>query len=285
MTESSPAKTPVPTGRIERRPDGYTLAFERRLDFPAAHIWDVLTNTDKVAHWLGMVTPGWQLGKEYRLDMGNAAVTGTVLQMSPGLSLQFSWEDPLGDESVLDWQVLETSDGALLQFRTHETSADFLTEGAAGWQGILEAFDDVAAGREPDRASVDQWQALRDAYAEQFDVSPTMGHVDTAGIVIERWYNAPVDEVRSALDRTAAELGVGGEASVDIADDGGRVRVVVRQPVTGGNGEPDEASGVLAAWHQALDAAGDHLAGDPWHPSSRRLAALKEFYGSSAADA
>ncbi|MCQ1948084.1 SRPBCC domain-containing protein [Arthrobacter sp. zg-Y1116] len=282
MTESSPLETPVPAGRIERRPDGYTLVFERLFDFPAGYIWEVLTNGDKVAQWLGTVTPGWQLGKEYRLDMGNVEVTGTVLQMSPGLSLQFTWEDPLGDESVLDWQVLETPDGSLLQFRTHEPSADFLTEGAAGWQGILDVFDDVAAGREPSRASMDQWQALRDAYAEEFDVSPTMGQTDAAGIVFQRWFNAAAGDVGSALDRATSELGIGAEASVDITDDGGRTRVVVRQPLSGGNGGSDEAAGLLAAWHQALDAAGDHVAGNPWHPSSRRLAALKEFYGASA---
>ncbi|MCQ2001993.1 SRPBCC domain-containing protein [Arthrobacter zhaoxinii] len=282
MTESSALETPVPTGRIERRPDGYSLVFERRFDFPAGHIWEVLTNGDKVAQWLGMVSPGWQLGKEYRLDMGTAEVTGTVLQMSPGLSLQFTWEDPLGDESVLDWQVLETPDGSLLQLRTHEESADFLTEGAAGWQGILDVFDDVASGREPARTSMDQWQALRDAYAEEFDVSPTMGRVDAAGIVFERWFNAAAGDVGSALDRATSDLGIGAEASVDITDDGGRTRVVVRQPLSGGTGGSDAASALLAAWHEALDAAGDHLAGNPWHPSSRRRAALKEFYGASA---
>ncbi|MCC9206535.1 SRPBCC domain-containing protein [Arthrobacter sp. zg-Y769] len=289
MTESNPSEAPIPTGRIERRPDGYTLVFERRFDFPAGHIWDVLTNGDKVAQWLGMLTPGWQLGKEYRLDMGNAEVTGTVLQMSPGLSLQFTWEDPLGDESVLDWQVLETPDGSLLQFRTHEESADFLTEGAAGWQGILDAFDDVASGREPARASMDQWQALRDAYAREFNVSPTMGQMDAAGVVFERWYDAAAGDVGRALDRAASEVGLGAEAAVEITDDdAGHARAVVRQPVNaehGGHGGPNEAPALLAAWHVALDAAGDHLAGNPWHPSSRRLAALKEFYASSAGNA
>ena len=279
MTEPSGVEAPVPAGRIEEHPDGYTLVFERRLDFPPGHVWDVLTNQDKVARWLGRVSPGWQLGKEYRLGVGNAAVTGTVLQMSPGLSLQFTWEDPLGDESVLDWQVLQVPNGSLLQLRAHANSADFLTEGAAGWQGILDAFDDVAAGREPAPASTGQWQGLCTAYAEQFGVSPTMGMMDDAGIVFERWYSATTDEVRNALDQATAELGIGAGATVDITADGGRARAVVRQPVTGGSGA---APALLAAWHVALDAAGDQLAGISWHPSFRRLAALKDFYGDPA---
>ncbi|WP_146363188.1 SRPBCC domain-containing protein [Arthrobacter yangruifuii] len=280
MTESSFLDAPVTAGIIERRADGYALVFDRPFDLPPAHVWDVLTDPDKVARWLGTVEPGWHLGKEYRLDMGSTKITGTVLQMTPGLSLQFTWEDPLGDESVLDWQVLETRGGSLLQFRTFEDTADFLAEGAAGWQGILDAFDAVAAGREPVGASMEQWQDLRDAYAEEFGVSPTMGHLDAEGIVFERWYAAEAGEAGTAVDRAASDLGLGGEASVQITDDAGRARVLVRQPAGGGNGGSEEVSGLLAVWHQALDAAGDHLAGNPWHPSSRRLAALKTFYGS-----
>ena len=279
MSESSRSGTPVPTGRIEQHPDGYALAFERGLDYPASHVWEVLTNRDKVAQWLGIVTPDWQLGKEYRLDMGESAVTGTVLQMSPGTSLQLTWEDPLGGESVLDWHVLDTPDGTVLQFRTHENAADFLTEGAAGWQGILDALDAVAAGREPARETPEHWLGLRDAYAEEFDVSPTMGRLDIesrpAAVIFERWYSAPGDDVGRALDEAAGELLLGQEASVEITDDAGRSRAVIRQPVNGG---PDQAAALLAAWHQALDNTGAELAGTPLNPSSRRMAALRDFY-------
>ena len=283
MTESESGGIPIPTGRIEQHPDGYALVFERGLDYPAGHIWEVLTNRDKVAQWLGIVTPAWQLGKEYRLDMGGPEVTGTVLQMSPGTSLQLSWEDPLGGESVLDWHVLATPDGTVLRFRTHENAADFLAEGAAGWQGILDAFDDVAAGREPGRESPEQWLGLRNAYAEEFDVSPTMGRIDAEDgrpvIVFERWYSAAAEDVGRALDHAAAELLQG--AAVEIADDAGHRRAVIRQPVDGG---PAEAAALLAAWHQALDAAGAELVGGPLAPSSRRLAALTEFYRGPAGD-
>ncbi|MCC3295527.1 SRPBCC domain-containing protein [Arthrobacter sp. zg-Y411] len=280
MTSSSSAGIPAPAGRIEQHPDGYTLTFERRLDFPVDHVWDVLTNRDKVAQWLGIITPAWQIGKEYRLDMGESAVTGTVLQMSPGASLQLTWEDPLGDESVLDWQVHQSADGAVLQFRTHENTADFLTEGAAGWQGILEAFDAVVAGIEPVRTDdPDQWLGLRDAYAEDFDVSPTMGRLDNlrapAEVVFERWYSAPAGDVGPALERAAARFGIGQGARIDIGEDAGHVRVIIRDPVTGG---PDAAAERLAAWHMALDAAGAGLAGHEANPSSRRLVALKDFY-------
>ncbi len=285
MTEPSRFGAPVPTGRIEHHPDGYALAFERGLDYPAGHIWEVLTNRDKVAQWLGIVTPHWQLGKEYRLDMGGSAVTGTVLQMSPGASLQLTWEDPLGGESVVSWQVQQGPDGTVLLFHTHENGSDFLTEGAAGWQGILETFADVAAGREPVRQSPERWLGLRNAYAEEFDVSPTMGRLESGTqppeLEFERWYDAAARDAGSALERARAELLPGEEATVDITGQEGRARVAVRQPVHGG---ADEAAALLAGWHQALDAAAADLAGDPWNPSSRRMAALRDLYrGASGA--
>ena len=279
MSDISSAGVPVPTGRIDQTSGGYTLTFERRLDVPVNHVWEVLTSRDKVAQWLGIVTPGWHLGKEYRLDMGESEVTGTVLQMSPESGLQLTWEDPLSGESVLDWQVREEPDGAALQFRTHANSADFLAEGAAGWQGILDAFDAVVQGVEPGRDGAARWLELRDAYAEEFDVSPSMGRLDAEAsppaIVFERWYSAPVRDVGSSLDRSTGELLIGADADVDITDDAGRARVTVREPVVGG---PEATAARLAAWHMALDSAGTDLAGQVIHPSSRRLAALRDFY-------
>ena len=136
-----------PLGRIERLRDGYVLAFDRQFDYPRSYIWDLLTEPSRLAQWLGKLTPGWELGKEYSLDMGGELSTGTVLQLNAPTSLQISWDDSMGLESLLEWRVLHCSGGALLQLRARSETADFLSEGAAGWQLILDTLDDVAAGR------------------------------------------------------------------------------------------------------------------------------------------
>ena len=48
---------PVPEGRIEKLTDGYAVAFDRQLDYPKAHIWDILTNPEKI--------PLWQIGRAH----------------------------------------------------------------------------------------------------------------------------------------------------------------------------------------------------------------------------
>lgn len=272
---------PVPEGRIEKLTDGYCVAFDRQLDYPTAHIWDILTNPVKVSRWLGQVTPGWQLGKEYTLDMEGGSNSGTVLQLEPRSSLQITWEDELGLESVLEWQVLESGGGALLQFRSRTDSPDFLAEGSAGWQGILHSFANVAAGRDPDPDSTADWLALRDAYARDFDVSPSMGVVsgtgDDAELVFERWYRAPGEDVEAALDAVGRSRGIGGDAQLEMAAHGEETRMVIREPVPE---SPDEAAGLLATWHAALDSVCDRLDGNTPHPNSHRLAALQRFYRS-----
>lgn len=277
--EPAPDGRPVPEGRIEKLTDGYALAFDRQFDYPVAHIWDVLTNPEKTPLWLGQVTPEWRLGKEYTVEMDGGNSSGTVLQLEPRSSLQITWEDPLGLESVLEWQVLESGGGALLQFRSRTDSPDFLAEGSAGWQGILNTFADVAAGRRPDPDSMEQWLALRDAYAREFDISPTMGGVTGTGadaeLVFERWYRAPSEDVDAAIEAVGRTLDLGGDAQLVMTDDGHETKAVVREPLTGSQ---DQTAALLAAWHAALDSVRDQLDGNTPHPNSHRLAALERFY-------
>ena len=275
------SSAPVPVGRIEKLSDGYAVAFDRQFDYPAAHIWDILTNPQKIPLWLGEVSPRWQLGKEYTLDMDGGSSSGTVLQLEPRSSLQITWEDQLGSDSVLEWQVLESGGGALLLFRSRTDTPDFLAEGSAGWQGILDAFASVAAGQEPDTDSMERWLALRNAYAENFDVSPTMGLLAGSGsnteLVFERWYRAPPEDVEAAVAAAGRKLQVGEPAETEMTNDGEETRLVIRRPITGSQ---NQTAGLFAAWHTVLDAVRDQLDGNMPHPNAHRLAALERFYRS-----
>lgn len=266
----------VPLGRIERLSDGYVLAFDRQFDYPRSYIWNLLIDPDKVRLWLGELAGGWELGKEYSLDLGGGATTGTVLQLNPPTSLQITWDDALGLESILEWRVLESGGGALLQLRARSETADFLTEGAAGWQQILAALDDVAAGREPVPAG--EWAALRDAYAEEFNVSNTMGWVETYdGVTMvhfDRRLSSTLPLVKDALTADPEQQPRVEQAEVDFTADGGTTRLSVRHVVE----DPAEAPALLAQWHAHLDAVAVSVDGDQPHTSMRKLHALEDFY-------
>ncbi|WP_299165275.1 SRPBCC domain-containing protein [uncultured Arthrobacter sp.] len=274
--EQSAAQAVVPLGRIERLSDGYVLAFDRQFDYPRSYIWNLLTDPGKVRLWLGELTGEWELGKEYSLDLGGGASTGTVLQLNPPTSLQITWDDALGLESILEWRVLESDGGALLQLRARSETADFLTEGAAGWQQILSVLDDVAAGREPVQA--ENWAALRDAYAEEFGVSNTMGWVETYDGVpmvhFDRRLNSTLELVKDALTADPEQQPMVEQAEADFTADGGTTRVTVRHVVE----DPAEAPALMARWHAHLDAVAVSVDGDQPHTSMRKLHALEDFY-------
>ncbi|GAB3538895.1 hypothetical protein GCM10027403_26450 [Arthrobacter tecti] len=274
--DPSAAQTVMPLGRIERLRDGYVLAFDRQFDYPRSYIWNLLTDPAKVRRWLGTLESSWELGKEYSLDMGGGASTGTVLQLNPPTSLQITWDDELGLESILEWRVLESDGGALLQLRARSETADFLTEGAAGWQQILAALLDVAAGREPELPG--DWAALRDAYAAEFGVSNTMGSLETDDGVqmvhFDRRLNSTLPLVKDALTADPEQQPRVEQAEVDFTADGDSTVLTVRHVID----ESSEAAALLAQWHAHLDAVAVSINGDQPHLSVRKLHALEEFY-------
>ena len=270
-----------PLGRVERLRDGYVLAFDRQFDYPRSYIWNLLTEPARVTQWLGTLTPGWELGKEYALDMGGDLSTGTVLQLNPPTSLQVTWDDSMGLESLLEWRVLDCAGGALLQLRVRSETADFLTEGGAGWQLILDTLDHVAAGRTPGPDA--DWAALRDAYATKFQLSHTMGELEIADgvtmIHFDRRYESTLPRVKDAVTADPSQQPRVEQAEVDFTAAGPSTVVTVRHVVE----DPAETAALMARWHAHLDAVGVDLDGDTPHISVRKLRVLEDFYRANTA--
>ncbi|EMY35976.1 3-methyladenine DNA glycosylase, partial [Arthrobacter crystallopoietes BAB-32] len=76
--------------------------------------------------------------------------------------------------SLIEWRTLDSNGGTLLQFRSRAENRDFLTEGSAGWDTLLDALEDVAAGRIP-QPQPQRWDELREAYSREYSLSHTMG--------------------------------------------------------------------------------------------------------------
>jgi uncharacterized protein YndB with AHSA1/START domain len=270
------AGTTDPTGRIEQVHAGHVLAFDEYFDYPRSYIWELLTAPAQVERWLGGLRPGLKLGKEFSLDLDGRTVTGTVLHVDPPARLQVTWEDEFGLVSIVEFRVLPSSGGTLLQVRLHPETDEFLAEGAAGWQLLLDALRAAAAGTGPTPGP--NWQALRDAYCHRFAVSPSMGGVEEEEGVrmfrFDRRYEGRLPFVNDALtaepeDQPFVEL-----AEVDLTAEGKFTRVTVRAVVDDAAGLPD----LMARWHAHLDGAAVRLAGGSPHRSERRIRVLTDFY-------
>jgi uncharacterized protein YndB with AHSA1/START domain len=265
-----------PTGRIEQVRAGHVLAFDEHLDYPRSYVWELLTAPAQVERWLGRLRPGLKLGKEFSLELNGRTVTGTVLHIDPPTRLQATWEDEFGLVSIVEFRVLPSDGGTLLQVRLHPETDEFLAEGAAAWQLLLGALRAAAAGTAP--APGPDWQALRDAYCRDFAVSPSMGSVvEEEGVRLfrfDRRYEGLLPFVNDALtadpeDQPFVEL-----AEVDLTAEGKCTRVVVRGVVEDPGALPD----LMARWHAHLDGAAVRLAGDSPHRSERRIRVLRDFY-------
>jgi uncharacterized protein YndB with AHSA1/START domain len=265
-----------PTGRIEQVHAGHVLAFDEQFDYPRSYLWELLTAPAQVERWLGRLSPGLKLGKEFSLDLNGRTITGTVLHVDPPTRLQATWEDEFGLVSIVEFRVLPSDGGTLLQVRLHPETDEFLAEGAAGWQLLLGALRAAAAGTEP--AAGPDWQALRDAYCHRFAVSPSMGGVEEAeGVPLlrfDRRYEGKLPFVNDALtadpeDQPFVEL-----AEVDLTAEGRCTRVVVRAVIDDPAGLPN----LMARWHAHLDGVAVRLAGGSPHRSERRIRVLTDFY-------
>jgi uncharacterized protein YndB with AHSA1/START domain len=267
-----------PTGRVEQVHGHRVLAFDEQFDYPRSYLWELLTSPPKLERWLGRLSPGLKLGKEFSLELDGGIISGTVMHIDPPTSAQFSWEDEFGLVSIVDFRVLPSDGGALLQLRLHPETDEFLAEGAAGWQLLLEALRSAAAGVPAEGPGTD-WMELRDAYCRRFALSPSMGLLEEEeGVPLVRFdrrYEGKLLLVNDALtadpeDQPFVEL-----AEVDLTREGKKcTRVTVRAVVEDWAGLPR----LMARWHAHLDAVAVNLAGGSPHRSERKIRVLEEFY-------
>ncbi|MBT1002776.1 SRPBCC domain-containing protein [Paenarthrobacter sp. DKR-5] len=212
--DSGPAR-----GAIERTADGYSIHIDQPVAAPPAAVWHTMTEPEAVQRWLGSLTAPWQEHEPYSLALDGGAAAGTVLLLREESELALTWSDELGFESVAAFRLEPQADGTLVRFTAQSPTADFVTEGSAGWQGILEALAAAAEGRgeAPDPSA---WLRRRDDYARRYGVSRTMGMPVTEfgheGLRFDRLIPARRDRVWAALTEPGELLKWFGGAEVDL---------------------------------------------------------------------
>ena len=90
---------------------------------PAA-TWEALTDPSLVERWFTKATPVGAVGDPYSLDFGTGedAMNGTVVEVSPGHRLSYSWgwgETPAERQTRVTWDLEPLADGGTLLTLTH----------------------------------------------------------------------------------------------------------------------------------------------------------------------
>ncbi|HEY8791017.1 MAG TPA: SRPBCC domain-containing protein [Actinopolymorphaceae bacterium] len=165
----------TPNGTIEREGASTVLRFERSLAHGLDEVWAALVAPDA---WLGHFVEPLVDGDTYRLMFEGLEMAGKVVELEPPNVLAFTWgNDVDSGEAVLRFELTPTGDrGTRLVFTATSDSRDFLAEGAAGWQGYVDALEAAADGDTIEKSQAG-WAKFRDAYAEHFAVSPSLGAI------------------------------------------------------------------------------------------------------------
>ena len=150
-------------GTVTSDGDTRTVRFERRLPAPPADVWAALTEPERIAAWLTDASFDPRQGGAVVFDFGDGGrCTGTVSVWDPPAVLEYGWDFPDEEHSVVRWELVADGDGTRLTL-THRLLRPVTTPGyGAGWHAHLDQLAGHLSGTGV--AWEDRYRELRPEY-------------------------------------------------------------------------------------------------------------------------
>ena len=135
------------------KPEPIVLSIESPADVETA--WAALTDPDRVAEWFTDVSPLGGIGDPYRIDFGDSAVEGVIVDVQPGRRLAYTWRWEAADadeQTLVSWTIEPVGDDGTRISLEHTgwpatTRDDTTRDDHAGyWQANLEDLEALLAG-------------------------------------------------------------------------------------------------------------------------------------------
>jgi uncharacterized protein YndB with AHSA1/START domain len=135
------------------RPAPIDLSIETPADADVA--WEAITEPDRIAEWFTDATPLGAPGDQYRLDFGDSAVDGVVVDVEAGHRFSYTWAWDGADEgerTLVTWSVEPLAAGGSRIHLEHsgwpETTRDDTTrdDHLGYWGAYLEDLAALLAG-------------------------------------------------------------------------------------------------------------------------------------------
>jgi uncharacterized protein YndB with AHSA1/START domain len=155
------------------RLDGSAAAvrFERWYAAPAAELWIVLSDPERIARWLGAeVHIEARIGGAVALRWpGGEQMDGVITVFEPGRVMEYTWREiALGVESVVRFELRPQGSGTLLVLEHTGVPAGQAAGFGAGWHGHLDALAATLAGQDMDPHA--RYRQLAPEYARRAEV-------------------------------------------------------------------------------------------------------------------
>jgi uncharacterized protein YndB with AHSA1/START domain len=146
---------------LTRTDDDYAVTFERDYATSPQHLWDALTQPDRLARWFCPVDGELREGGRVTAHFDDADATFTIDLCRSPEALSVRWHHD-GRDSVVRAAVFDLGgDRARLTLVHDRLTAPQAPEYAAGWHWYVDSLDGLLADREPDRTG---WEPLAEHY-------------------------------------------------------------------------------------------------------------------------
>jgi uncharacterized protein YndB with AHSA1/START domain len=148
------------------------IAFERRLPHSVESVWAALTDVAEVAAWLGPGTLDHREGGQVSFRTGpedqperQGVISGRVLAWDPPHLLEYEWNQPGLDVSVVRFELQAEARETVLKFTHRRSVRPGATGGRAGWHAYLDRLAAHLDGL-PVPAWAQRRAEIQDAYGE-----------------------------------------------------------------------------------------------------------------------
>lgn len=137
-------------GSFRKTDEIYDVTFERRFNHPVRHLWEALTQADKLAGWFAeLVHLDLRQHGQIHLRMHGMEVYGQILFMEPEKVLEYTWTSPdlPGVVSILRFELFDEGEGkSRLLFKERLVTSNFMPGVGTGWHFGMDALALVLAG-------------------------------------------------------------------------------------------------------------------------------------------
>ncbi len=133
-------------GSITKEAESYNVTFDRRFSAPIERVWAALTEPAQLSAWLASatVTPG--VGGRIELRLGadeqdaSGHCRGTILVWNPPHALEYEWNFPGEDATVVRWDLSEQGTGTRLRLTERRLGPDQALQYGPGWHAHLDGL-------------------------------------------------------------------------------------------------------------------------------------------------
>lgn len=146
--------------------DRMAARFERVYETHVEDLWGALTEANRLARWLALVSGELQVGGAFRIDFDGDVTTGTVLACDPPRRLDVSWDFAGGPASRVLVRIDDTAGGSQLVLDHSRLPTAQSAGYGAGWHAYLARLGALLAA-EP----MPSWDELFGASLEQYQTA------------------------------------------------------------------------------------------------------------------